>query len=37
MAFSNPAVTPSSGLTYVDALLWGSHWQDPAAGTRLAA
>ena len=36
MAFSNPVATPDSGVTYVDALLWGSHWQDPGAGTRLA-
>ena len=36
MAFSNPVTTTPSGQTYVDGLMWGSHWQDPAAGTRLA-
>ena len=36
MAFSNPVTTTPSGQTYVDALQWGSHWRDPAAGTRLA-
>ena len=36
MAFSNPVTTTPSGQTYVDGLMWGSHWRDPAAGTRLA-
>ena len=36
MAFSNPVTTAASGQTYIDGLMWGSHWQDPGAGTRLA-
>ncbi len=36
MAFSNPVTSAVSGSTYIDGLLWGSHWGDPAAGTRLA-
>ncbi|SFE59192.1 M10 family metallopeptidase [Nitrosomonas sp. Nm166] len=35
MAFSNPVTSPSAGNAYIDGLLWGSHWNDPAAGTRL--
>ena len=35
MAFSNPVASPFSGNSYVNGLLWGSHWNDPAAGTRL--
>ncbi|WP_293009203.1 M10 family metallopeptidase [Nitrosomonas sp.] len=35
MAFSNPAASPFSGNVYIDGLLWGSHWNDPALGTRL--
>ena len=36
MAFSNPVTTTPSGETYIDALMWGSHWQSPGAGTNLA-
>lgn len=36
MAFSNPVTTAPSGSTYVDALMWGSHWESPGAGTNLA-
>lgn len=36
MAFSNPVTTAPSGQTYVDGLMWGSHWQSPGAGTNLA-
>lgn len=35
MAFSNPVTSPFAGNAYIDGLLWGSHWNDPAAGTRL--
>jgi serralysin len=35
MAFSNPVTSPFPGNAYINGLLWGSHWNDPAAGTRL--
>ena len=35
MAFSNPVNSPSAGNVYINGLLWGSHWNDLAAGTRL--
>ncbi|MCC7091937.1 MAG: M10 family metallopeptidase [Nitrosomonas sp.] len=35
MPFSNPVASPFSGNSYVNGLLWGNHWNDPAAGTRL--
>lgn len=35
MAFSNPVTSSFAGNAYIDGLLWGSHWNDPAAGTRL--
>lgn len=35
MAFSNPVASPVSGNSYINGLLWGSHWNDPAVGTRL--
>ncbi len=35
MAFSDPVNSPVAGNVYVNGLLWGSHWNDLAAGTRL--
>lgn len=35
MAFSNPVASPFAGNVYINGLLWGSHWNDPAIGTRL--
>lgn len=35
MAFSNPVASPIAGNAYINGLLWGSHWNDPAVGTRL--
>ena len=31
MAFSNPITSPIAGKAYIDGLLWGSHWNDPAS------
>ncbi|TXI17395.1 MAG: matrixin family metalloprotease [Nitrosomonas sp.] len=35
MAFSNPIPSALAGNAYIDGLLWGNHWNDPMAGTRL--
>ena len=35
MAFSNPITSPFASNAYINGLLWGSHWNDPMAGTRL--
>lgn len=35
MAFSNPIASPLASNMYINDLLWGSHWNDPIAGTRL--
>jgi|GEM_PF-4126246 len=35
MAFSDPINSPLADNVYINSLLWGSHWNDPAAGTRL--
>ncbi|MBP6057961.1 MAG: M10 family metallopeptidase [Nitrosomonas sp.] len=35
MAFSNPIASPLASNAYINGLLWGSHWNDPIAGTRL--
>lgn len=35
MAFSNPVASPFSDNAYINGLLWGNHWNDPANGTRL--
>ena len=36
MAFSNPIPSPVSSNIYINGLLWGKHWNDPANGTRLS-
>ena len=33
MGFSDPVLSPLSGYAYIDGLLWGSHWNDPASAT----
>ncbi|MER2514099.1 MAG: M10 family metallopeptidase [Nitrosomonas ureae] len=35
MAFSDPITSPLANNAYINGLLWGSHWNDPIAGTRL--
>ena len=36
MSFSNPISSPVSSNIYINGLLWGKHWNDPANGTRLS-